>query len=1068
MRVRRLHSILFIGVAVLVAPSIAAAQCSQADGTGDGIPDVCPAGSNYIQGTAAGERIRGTNGADCIFGLGGDDDIRARNGDDYICAGDGSDQAGGGPGNDLIFGGDGDDDLRGAAGDDSLNGGAGDDDILGGAGADALSGEDGDDDLNGGGGNDSLSGGNGTDTLDGGGGTNTCVEEVPGTSERLSNCNTVTYAAVSSLAAFWVAGNVGVTWETTTEVGAVAFRLWRRERNGRLVLVGEVGASLEGSPHGARYFLRDDGAPVDGPLEYIVEERTVSGGRVEHGPFTRVPDVPSPRDALFATGTSPRRVEHPVTLQRRSLTRTAISSAPVRLKDAATPIAAVVTVDAAGVIDVDASVLATALETGSEVVTSAIQSGDVELRLLGESVAWHAVDAGSALRFIAPEVDSPFSPHHRYLLSLAPGVTMVDRSFVEGSAAEPHSYVDTLRLEENVFPGPSGGPDPRRDLFFWHAMGRDDEALIPVPLPALNEDTARELRVYVHAATEHPEQPHRVELVWGVESLGVFDLFGRQRHTITVPMAGIPADLENELTVRHLVAGEAPPSLYVDAVEIDYQRTAEADASMFRFGAAEDGEHSVGGLTSPTVHLYDVTDRAAPKRYGEVPVDESGRLRFTDAGPGTRFIAVAPERISAPIEVTPRFESDLRDTQHSAGYVVIAATHLVEAARVLVEHREADGYRVLLVDIEDVYWEFSDGEADPLAIRRFLSFARTQWEVGPRFAALVGKANLDYRDLRGLGGNWLPAALASTDGGLFPSDSMLGDVVGFDGVPEIAVGRLPVSTPEELAHIVDAISSFEINHESFDALFAADDSSRGEFAAASRHLAEWSAPQRTQMVDLNTESLEDARERLLSKWSEQLAWLSYVGHGGVDRIATEGLLTLDDVPGLAQTAKSAPVVLGWSCNLTRFDLPGYASLGEELVNAGTSAGVFSATGWSNHFDTDLLRSAFTEAAFASDAETIGDAMLRAHEAARGAPVALHRVYALLGDPALRLREAKAVTIPAPEPEVPGAPTDGARSADDLPPSSSGCEIAPSGAGQGPFGLGILIVGAAWAIRRRRP
>jgi len=72
-------------------PAGAYAQCSTSDFDMNGVPDVCPAGSNYIEGTAAGETLRGTNGADCIFGLGGDDDITGRSGDDYICAGTGAD-----------------------------------------------------------------------------------------------------------------------------------------------------------------------------------------------------------------------------------------------------------------------------------------------------------------------------------------------------------------------------------------------------------------------------------------------------------------------------------------------------------------------------------------------------------------------------------------------------------------------------------------------------------------------------------------------------------------------------------------------------------------------------------------------------------------------------------------------------------------------------------------------------------------------------------------------------------------------------------------------------------------
>jgi MYXO-CTERM domain-containing protein len=924
--------------------------------------------------------------------------------------------------------------------------------------------------LTGAGQGDVLSGGPGIDTLDGGQGTDTCIEEVPGTADRLTSCETITYVALSEFNVLRTPDGLTARWETTTEVGVVAFRLWRRESSGALTWVGEVPAALDGSPHGATYFLADETGPMDGTAEYLVEERTVAGGSVLHGPFSRSPEPTSARDRRVQSQAIGGRFAHPVALQ--PLVRTTILARTQSLvrKSAGPPDAAVLVVAESGVVEVRAAELAEALEISGEGVATLIRSGGLHLRLRGDPIAWHAVADAEALRFVAPEITSPFSRHHRYLLSVEDGVTMEARTLTRLPAAEPHTFVETKRFEENVFAGPTGAPDPRQDLFFWHALGSNDEAVIPLSLPALNGSAAHELRVIIHGATEHPGQPHRVELHWNGQSLGTFDLMRRQRHTITVPLDGVTAALENELIVHQHVAGEAPPAVYVDAVEVDYPRFAEKDAAVFRFGGAEDGEHSVTGLAAETVHLYDVTDAGAPKHYGEAPLDESGRLGFSAPGSGLRFLAAAPDSVSAPVEVSSHFATDLRSADHNVDYVIIAASHLVADAQALADLRAADGYRVLLVDIDDVYGEFANGEADPLAIRSFLSFAREQWDTGPRFATLIGNGSYDYRDLLGLGGNWIPPALASTDGGLFPSDSMLGDVVGVDGVPEIAVGRLPITTGEELGRIINAIHSFEANHESADALFTADDSERDEFLAAARLLAGWSPPERNHEIDLNTKALEEARDHLFSLWGGDLAWVSYVGHGGLDRLANEGWLRSEDVPALTEM-QSTPFLLGWTCNILRFDIPGFFSLGEQLVTEGTSAGVFSATGWSNHVDADTLRTAFSEAAFDSDAETIGEAMIEAHQAALGAPVALHRVYMLLGDPALRLRAPKAQPDPGPDsdpdPVLPGDPSEGPGEGDDAVATGSGCEIAPPGTGEGPFGLGLLVAGIALAIRRRR-
>jgi hypothetical protein len=82
-------------------------------------------------------------------------------------------------------------------------------------------------------------------------------------------------------------------------------------------------------------------------------------------------------------------------------------------------------------------------------------------------------------------------------------------------------------------------------------------------------------------------------------------------------------------------------------------------------------------------------------------------------------------------------------------------------------------------------------------------------------------------------------------------------------------------------------------------------------------LARTMMPERAREIDLNVETLESARDRMFAIWGGSLSGLSYVEHGGLDRLATEGLLTSADVPALVQM-HSTPVVFGWSCNIARF------------------------------------------------------------------------------------------------------------------------------------------------------
>ncbi|HSN82682.1 MAG TPA: calcium-binding protein, partial [Polyangiales bacterium] len=177
-------------------------ECSTADLDNNGIPDSCPAGFNYIQGTAGPDNLVGTNGADCIYGLGGNDVIDGGNGGDYIC---------GGSGDDTILGGN--------NGNDALHGGEGNDTLSGGNGIDALFGGPGDDALDAGNGNDLLDGGPGIDTLNGNGGTDTCSQEVPGSSSRLTGCESSYDDSVDISGAFEVVDTrVPPVWQAVMDL----------------------------------------------------------------------------------------------------------------------------------------------------------------------------------------------------------------------------------------------------------------------------------------------------------------------------------------------------------------------------------------------------------------------------------------------------------------------------------------------------------------------------------------------------------------------------------------------------------------------------------------------------------------------------------------------------------------------------------------------------------------------------------------------------------------------------------------------------------------------------------
>jgi len=153
--------------------------------------------------------------------------------------------------------------------------------------------------------------------------------------------------------------------------------------------------------------------------------------------------------------------------------------------------------------------------------------------------------------------------------------------------------------------------------------------------------------------------------------------------------------------------------------------------------------------------------------------------------------------------------------------------------------------------------------------------------------------------------------------------------------------------------------------------------------------------------------------------------MNYVGHGGIDRLSADGLLVSSDAATLTNRER-LPFMTALTCTINRFEVPGYSSLGGDLVkgpNGGMSA-VWAPTGLSLDSDAHTLGDIFYTRLASAPGARIGDLVreaLRVYGSA-GWERSLLSVYNLLGDPAITLKAAPASTggggAPLPEIESP--------------------------------------------------
>ncbi|MEO1368844.1 MAG: C25 family cysteine peptidase, partial [Acidobacteriota bacterium] len=225
------------------------------------------------------------------------------------------------------------------------------------------------------------------------------------------------------------------------------------------------------------------------------------------------------------------------------------------------------------------------------------------------------------------------------------------------------------------------------------------------------------------------------------------------------------------------------------------------------------------------------------------------------------------------------------------------------------------------------------------------------------------------------------------------------------------LGRLPATADAQVRAALEKVRAFESSVDSPRALSVADNADAGgAFVTDGRRLLDAvPATWRTRALDLESMDLGELRDGLFEAFGEGLGWLNFYGHGGSDRLTSEGVLTTADVSALPQSTQF-PVVTALTCSAGRFEFPGAPSLAGALTLEADRGAVATLTysGLSFHSNSAAFGELFADALFRPHAGSrrLGDAVREAerHFLRRGGSDAHLRVLHLFGDPALRLPE----------------------------------------------------------------
>jgi hypothetical protein len=638
-------------------------------------------------------------------------------------------------------------------------------------------------------------------------------------------------------------------------------------------------------------------------------------------------------------------------------------------------------------------------------------------------IAWLPAAGDSGLYFFGEPIDSIYTSDNVYWLGIGHGRKMTSRDAWVDEVAGEGSFVENLHFEEDAWPLTSVMTDPEADFWMWdHFFPAEGQPVVRKSFVLTAPDVAPSggsaiLTANLQGSFRAPiPLNHRVELrVNGTQLGGIFSWSGHDAYRLEVKFPQsllVAGDNTVELTAL-LADGLDFDEFYLESFDLGYRRRLRAFEDRLLAATSGQAVVAVSGFSTPDISVFDLRDPRRPVVLEHVNIvagDDGFVVSFATGGAAFPFLATTAGAALSTSGIVADVASNLKDPGNRGRWVVIAGPGLEGAAASLATYREQQGLPSVVAPIDDIYDEFNGGIASPWAIRDFLQHASQHWDVPPQYVFLAGDGTLDYKDVWGAGENLIPAPMTVANGGLVPSDNLLADWSGGDGVPEVAIGRLPAHSAAELAVYRDKVINFEAGSGGWKrrVLWLADAADEGgEFPDDLQYLVDGMPTTYTnERIVVDWLGVDDARLRALESWDDGALMVQFLGHGALDFIANHGLVTTDDVDKMANGERT-PFLAALTCMVGRFDIPDYDILSEALLleESGGSIGVWSPSAFSMNEDSALLGRHQVEAIAGGEYATIGDsvrAALNAYVASGTGNPDLPRIFIFLGDPAVRV------------------------------------------------------------------
>jgi hypothetical protein len=612
--------------------------------------------------------------------------------------------------------------------------------------------------------------------------------------------------------------------------------------------------------------------------------------------------------------------------------------------------------------------------------------------------------AEPGLIFFSRPVQSRFTRNNFFVLELlkdnpAPASnTDISNAAILGPGEPATTARVELSLGENLIYNPQAEVE---DHWLWHTILGNNEFSTNFNLPGLVDDPS-ELQIQIWSNSQATVNPdHHVIILVNQTSVADISWDGRGAQVLLADIpSGILQSEKNILTIQ--VPGDtgaAAELVHLDKVIVSYTRSLSINDDQFAF----QGSGSAVRLTSEYDHLA-IAGLSHPDSVPSLKWIQNDKTTTTE--PNTQYWVAAPGRMFSPEIRSFTIMPDLKDSTLAADYIAIGPHDLLEPLKPLMDFRESQGLKVLAIPLEAIYDQFGAGFPEPQAIQSFLR-STLSWAVTPRMLLLLGDASYDPAGFISSSEiNRLPSFFVQTDFGGETASDLGFSFLDSDELPDLAVGRLPASTPGHIEQYVAKLLAYEASQPANPRkVLAVSDGTEPTFEMDAQDFLDQLGSTEDARMLAALPGDNTAAEELRRSFEQGQSLVAYFGHGSVTLWGKDKIFSAEEAANLSN--QRFPVVMTMTCLNGLYTHPRTISLAESLLwspNGGAIA-VLAPSSLTLAVHQAALRRPFIEALLQPN-NPVGQALLSAQRSVMDQSAALDEVVAtflLFGDPAIHLK-----------------------------------------------------------------